>query len=309
LTNTDLPAEKNYSFVQTIDINLKFEKMTPVLAPKEEVFFVHYQCDYFEDGNRIHDLHIYAKGRLKEYTGPDEAHFLKRYADRVQELSAEGLTLVHWNQNRPYYGPDHINERYKELTGQELNLDYCNEINLAEKLKDIYGDNYVCGNTSRLNTLAELNHFNGHLEKDKSTKRVLHSNRTLLLYRIYRAVTNNTLIVERNGALPSGTPKTTKLFSDYLLHHNREAFAAALRNEFSTEKSKKLRLLTEAMLAYNPALLSICSRERKAFYNAMKDYFARDIGCYNSIFDCDYNPEYDRDLLEPFTLRLTHLLE
>lgn len=283
--------------------------MNHVLPPEEQVFFVHYQCDSFEEGTCIHDLHIYADGKLKEYTGADEAQFLKRYADRVRELSARGLTLVHWNQNRPYYGPDHINDRYTELTGQELNLEYSNDINLAERLKHIYGDNYVCGDNGRLNMLAELNHFNGHLEKDKSTKRVLHSSRTLLLYRIYRAVTNNTLIIERNGTLPSGTPKTTKLFSDYLLHHNREAFAAALRNEFSTEKSKKLRLLTEAMQAYNPPLLCICSREHKAFYNAMKDYFGRDIGCYNSIFDCDFDPRTDSDLLEPFTIRLTHLLE
>lgn len=293
----------------TVSNNLYTEKMTPVFAPEEKVFFVHYQCDSFEDGTCIHDLHIYAKGKLKEYTGSDEAAFLKRYADRVRELMAEGLMPIHWNQNRPYYGPDHINERYLELTGQELNLEYTNDLNLADRLKQIYGDDYVCGNCSRLNTLAELNHFNGHLEKDKSAKRVLHSNRTLLLFRIYRAASNKTLIVERNNSLPDTTPRSTKLFSDYLLHHHRADFAAAIRHEFSTEKSKKLRLLTEAMLAHNPPLVSICSREHKAFYNAMKDYFARDIGCYNSIFDCSFDPETDRDLLEPFILRLQHLLK
>jgi uncharacterized protein YukE len=281
-----------------LTLYLKYLSMnsTPNCLPScEQVFFVHYQCDFFEEGTSIHDLHIYAHGKLKEFTGKDEKMFLKKYTDRVQELMKEGLIPVHWNQNRPHYGPDHINARYEELTGEELNLEYCRDINLAEILKEIYGDDYITDNSRRLDRIAELNQFHGSMDDKNTAVRVLHANRTLLLFRIYRRMLENRLNTDKSSALPHNQAKKTstdikttsgtKEFSDYLVHTQKLELASAIKKEFSTEKGKQMRYLVEALKNTQPPILSFCRGDGMKLYNAMKEFFDQNIGSYNSIFD------------------------
>lgn len=271
---------------------------------------MHYQCDYFEEGTRIFDLHIYAEGKLKEFSGGDEAAFIKRYADRVHELMDKGLVPVHWNQNRPHYGPDHINSRFEELTGEQLGLDYINDVNLAELLKDIYGPDYIADNYNRLNRLAELNHFYGVILQNQPKTSLAHSNRAMLLLRIYNALLNDQLITDKNveSVVSYNSRATTKTFSDFLLHAHRDDLARALRDEFSTEKSKKLRYMIEALERFSPPLVSICFGERKAFYQAMRSFFEREVGTYNSIFDCQYIEQQESKNVALTIIRIQQML-
>jgi len=76
----------------------------------------------------------------------------------------------------------------------------------------------------------------------------------------------------------------SKPFSEYLLHEKRERLADKIKAEFKTEKGKGIRLLIEALQLNEPQLLNIENRQRTAVFEAMKTYFDRDIGTYNSVF-------------------------
>ena len=166
--------------------------MRKELPPYEEVFFVHYQCADFDKGEHITTLCIYSCGRAKEYSG-NEVESIKAYADKVKELQNKGLILIHWNQDRPNFGTDHINKRYKDLTGKELNLEYLNDLNLASWLTVKYGDKYI--SHPRLDKLAELNDFSGIREKEHG-QRTFPTNRLLLLAKIYLNDLQGTLKTE-----------------------------------------------------------------------------------------------------------------
>ncbi|WP_281765465.1 hypothetical protein [Neptunitalea lumnitzerae] len=161
----------------------------------EDVFFVHYQCDNFNEGEQISALCIYSDGKAKEYLG-NESENIKDFTLKVNELLSEGLILVHWNQDRPNYGTDHINKRYKELTGKNLNLEYRNQINLAEWLIFIYGQDYI--SHPRLDNLAKLNQFYGIRETELGQK-TFATNRLLLLTKIYFNALHKTLKTNINA--------------------------------------------------------------------------------------------------------------
>ena len=295
------------------------------LPETDKVFFVHYQCsDFNDDEHIIHNLHIYAHGQLKQYAGNDEAEFILRYTNRVNELIESGLIPVHWSQNRYNYGPDAINERYLKLTGQPLSLDYPNSINLSEWLKEKHGDDYIHPiETSRLDKLAELNHLKGHSLREDVNSRLYPGNRTLLIKDIYKkAYAGNLQIPQPKDQVrqmeqtqiiqPVKATKADikqKLFYEYLLYHRKEELAAALKKEFSTEIGKNIRILIEAMTDHTPPLLSLCRGQKKAFYKAMTDYFGRSIGAYNSVFEYDFDKKNDATDLEMMTNRLNHILE
>lgn len=166
--------------------------MMEALPHYEKCFFVHYQCDNFNEGESITALNIHSKGKGKEYTG-NEVESIKAYATKISELLNEGLTLVHWNQDREYFGTEHINKRYKDLTGDNLKLDYSNNINLAEWLCDKYKDKYV--QHYRLDNLAKLNGFSG-VKETEDGQRTFASNRLLLITKIYCSAFSNTLRIE-----------------------------------------------------------------------------------------------------------------
>lgn len=162
------------------------------LLEYNKVFFVHYQCDDFNEGEKIAALCIHSNGRAKEYSG-DEAGNIKEYANKVNELLNEGLFLVHWNQDRPNYGTDHIQKRYYDLTGENLELEYSNGINLAEWLIFKYGQHYI--SHPRLDNLAKLNEFQGIREMEVG-QRTFATNRLMLLTKIYFNALNETLKTE-----------------------------------------------------------------------------------------------------------------
>ncbi|MDO5510406.1 MAG: hypothetical protein Q4F57_06900, partial [Weeksellaceae bacterium] len=89
----------------------RYKAMVKTLPTYDKVFFVHYRCDNFNEGNRIYSLNIFCNDIAVEYAG-NEVVNIKEYSEKVHELLSKGLTLVHWNQSHPAYGPDHVNQRY-----------------------------------------------------------------------------------------------------------------------------------------------------------------------------------------------------
>ena len=278
--------------------------LTP-LPSYRSVFFIHYSCDKFDEGTQIYRLGIYAKDEMQEFCGDNEAEFIEAYCRRVTQLCAEGLIPIHWNQNIPAYGVAHICSRYKELTGRDIELQYTNCINLSGWLIEKYGDDYI--SHPRLDKLAELNNLSGKSTEQGS--RTFFSNRLILLSKIYCLELNNKLKTAANP-LPRLSSKSTnkaKEFPAFLIHQQREKLAEALRTEFSLEKGKGIRLMIEALKAYNPKLIAYGDGDKMALYKAMKSYFNWNIGTYNSIFQYEYYAESNKERSDLVTDRIDHI--
>jgi hypothetical protein len=101
----------------------------------------------------------------------------------------------------------------------------------------------------------------------------------------------------------------TKKFPMYLLHNKRELLADKLKTEFSTERGKGIRLLIKALQTNQPQLINIENRQRTAIYNAMKQYFNRDIGTYQSIFDYKVGIHNDEPDFNAIKLKLDFVLK
>ncbi|MBD0331680.1 MAG: hypothetical protein ICV66_03415 [Chitinophagaceae bacterium] len=95
-----------------------------------------------------------------------------------------------------------------------------------------------------------------------------------------------------------------KQFPEYLLHEKREQLAEKLKDEFKTEKGKSIRLMIEALKSNKPPLITIAYKEASALYRAMKSYFVRDIGTYQSIFDYKINTAGYQNDLDAFKARV-----
>jgi len=109
-----------------------------------------------------------------------------------------------------------------------------------------------------------------------------------------------------------GFDQTTS-FALYLLHPRSEILALALKNNFTTERSKRIRFILEALESFNPPLINIIDGQKKHMYEALKQLFGRDIGSYNSIFQCKFvlnNPfdKSDTENLEKYKSRITSIL-
>lgn len=79
-------------------------------------------------------------------------------------------------------------------------------------------------------------------------------------------------------------PRVVNGFSHYLQNTDKEKLAEALKNEFTTEIGKGVRLILEVLLKHNK--FSFGYRQNQAIFNAMALYFKRVIGTKQSIFDC-----------------------
>jgi hypothetical protein len=110
-----------------------------------------------------------------------------------------------------------------------------------------------------------------------------------------------------NPAAPCGSARTGKSFSGYLLHERREELAEKLKSEFSDEKGKGIRLLIEALAEHR--LIAVENRQRTNIYNALKTFFARNIGSYQSIFSYPFDMVSDRKDLESIRTRLGFVLK
>ena len=170
-------------------VNKLNTELIEALPHYEQCFFVHYQFDHINEAKNITALNIYSKGEGKEYAG-SEAENIKEYAKKINELQNEGLTLVHWNQNRNSYGTAHIKKRYKELTGDNLELEYSKKFDLAKWLCEKYGNEYVPH--ERLDNLAKLNKFSG-VKETEGGQHTFAENRLLLITKIYFNAFSNTL--------------------------------------------------------------------------------------------------------------------
>ena len=279
--------------------------LTP-LPSYRSVFFIHYSCDKFDEGTQIFRLGIYAKDEMQEFCGDNEAEFIEAYCRRVTQLCAEGLIPIHWNQNTPVYGAAHIRSRYKELTGRDIELQYTNCINLSGWLIEKYGNDYI--SHPRLDKLAELNNLSGKSTEQGS--RTFFSNRLILLSKIYCLELNNKLKTA-TSPLPLQSSKPTKKakeFPAFLIHKQKIKLADALKAEFSLEKGKGIRLMIEALKAYNPKLIAYGDGDKMALYKAMKSYFNWNIGTYNSIFLYDYHSDRNQESLNGASARIDHIL-
>ncbi len=288
------------------------------LEPYDKVFFVHYQCQQFNDGEQIYNMCVGYNNKVKQFDAqPNEAAMIEEYCKLVKNYCDQGIRPIHWNQNAKYFGIDHICSRYKALTGETITLEYPNDIDLSSLLIDMFGDDYV--SHPRLDTLATLNNFKGH--SSDSNMRIFPTQRTQLLAKIYHKLINKKLITEKQ-AIGSDQPivttaatvnkkgqKPCKSFDDFLIHTQKTKLASALKQEFKTEKGKALRLLIEAMKQMNPPLLTVCYGEAKMLYNAMIVLFCREIGSYNSIFDYKYNEVNDANDVVVMKTRIRFVLD
>jgi hypothetical protein len=183
--------------------------MIKELPKYSDVFFVHYQCEHFEIGNKITSLSIFTNGRVIDFINETEPQIIYNFSQKVIELCNNGLIPIHWNQDRTYFSVEHIKTRYKELTGNELILEYINELNLAEWLIFKYGTDYA--KHPRLDELAKLNNFHGITDKES---RIFHTNRILLLTKIYFNALNETLKIERQ--FDASKTKKAKDYKDFI---------------------------------------------------------------------------------------------
>ena len=153
-----------------------------------KVCFIHYQCDDFEIGNKIHSLNIFAEGKAEEFKDNEIQNILD-FHQRLSQLLSKGLILVHWNMNKPFFSLDAILSRYAELTGQTLSNPTNDEINMSDFLVQKYGQDYI--GHPRLDKLAELNDFSGK-SNDKNLK-TYNTNRLLLITKIYKSTFDESL--------------------------------------------------------------------------------------------------------------------
>lgn len=283
--------------------------MPEELPDLHKVIITHYQCEDFNQGNAILNLHIYANGKVHEFQGPDEAAFIRNFCSAVIEYQSQGFRVVHWSQNRPYYGPDHIAARYCELTGEtSFTFQYKQDINLSEWLKEQYGESYLPPE-SRLDTLATLNKLQCAGSVDKYC-RTYAPNRLLLLKGLYNKARQNSLIVCQDEQVTTPNHRqevAVPCFEQYIAMPNRSAIGAALKKEFSSEKCKSMRLLIEVLVKMK--VINLYQRGNKAFFGAMQNYFKRDIGSYNGIYGYTINEYTDKEDMERLRERVQQVLD
>lgn len=102
----------------------------------------------------------------------------------------------------------------------------------------------------------------------------------------------------------SKDPSPVKGFEEYLQHPRRKELAKALKKEFQVEKGKAIKLLIIALENVEPSILSTKNRSMTALYKAMKKYFGRHIGSYQSINDYKYDPIIDKQDLSDIDQRV-----
>ncbi len=177
-------------FINAKSLIPKTEPHKTELPVFKDVFFVHYQCEDFNVSDEITSLSIFADDKVIEFKNKSEAENIEEYCKTVNDLLERGLIPIHWSQNRPYFGVEHIMSRYHKLTGKKIEIEYQDSLNLSGILKHKFGEEYV--NHPRLDNLALLNGFNGSSIKEKGL-RTFDANRVLLLSKIYFGILNKTL--------------------------------------------------------------------------------------------------------------------
>lgn len=101
---------------------------------------------------------------------------------------------------------------------------------------------------------------------------------------------------------------SNNLFASLLLYNQKEKLAQKLKEVFSTETGKSIRLLLIALETHNPQLITVGNRKLKQTYNAIKCFFNRDIGTYQSVSNYKYDPIKDKPDLESIQQKLYHCI-
>lgn len=281
--------------------------MIPELPKLEQVVITHYQCQDFSVGNQIHSMQLYAEAKASEFKDTDEAVMIQRFCKQVTSLQQAGLLVVHWSQNRPHFGPDHIRSRYRELTGEDIELDYQQSINLSDWLKQRYGEDYL-PQDARLDQLAHLNHLQG-ARTEGTESRIFGTNRLILIRDIYTRARQNKLTAttgQREISAPVSSVQPEHSFASYLHHEHPDQLAIALRKEFTLEKGKSIRLLIEVLSQQN--LLRLCTGQHKQLYTAMTAFFGPRIGSYNGIFGYKIVVQTDKNDMDALAFRVLNIL-
>ena len=145
--------------------NIKSEIKT-LLEDKKRVLFIHYSCESFYDIKDGHTPRITSIAVQYLNTTTTELFSIHKIAEKKQinidlktnydELEKEMLTAffsfvkkhkeykwVHWNMRDINYGFGAINNRYEILKGKYYEIKEENKFDLADKLKEFYGKNYI----------------------------------------------------------------------------------------------------------------------------------------------------------------------
>jgi hypothetical protein len=230
------------------------------LPNPDSVVFVHYLCDEFGAGERIYNLML-ARGddsqirRWDVTSEKTEAKAIKDYFDHI-ENKCRGLRVVHWNQCASYYGPAHLNARYKALTGIDAGFDYFEPLGLSDLLIRKYGDKFI--GHSRLDALATLNNFTGIRSTSKDSP-TFPDQRLLLISKIYFAEYRGELKILKHAL------NTEKTIEDFLVSH-KEEIVEYLKTELFKQKGKKVAVVIYAL----KELSLIDVSERRELYNALR---------------------------------------
>ena len=153
--------------------NLRLEKreiikseIKTLLEDKKRVLFIHYSCESFYDIKDGHTPRITSIAVQYLNTTTTELFSIHKIAEKKQinidlktnydELEKEMLTdffsfvkkhkeykWVHWNMRDINYGFGAINNRYEILKGKYYEIKEENKFDLADKLKEFYGKNYI----------------------------------------------------------------------------------------------------------------------------------------------------------------------
>lgn len=124
---------------------------------------------------------------------------------------------------------------------------------------------------------------------------------------------NNSAVV-RNDTVENEIPSishnsnTDELFPSLLLFSQKEKLAQKIKEVFSTETGKSIRLLLIALESNEPPLISVGNRKLKLTYNALKSYLNRDIGTYQSVAGFNYDKMKDKPGLDSIRQKLKHCL-
>lgn len=185
--------------------NEKYKNVISIenLPSLEKSIITHYGCSDF---NKDDDI-IYWIGAIEHK--PTKKYFFsnKSEINMIEEFKAfidknKNKTFIHWSMNTPAFGFKHIEKRYKDLTGNVVDLHPKIDIDLSEYLKTKYGVNYIDRDGGRLNNIAKLNNFSG-IQNEIEVKKTHHAtNRLELIFSIYQTElqgnlkTNNTIDVK-----------------------------------------------------------------------------------------------------------------
>ncbi len=274
------------------------------LPDTDNVVFTHYHCDNFNQGHKIHKLTA-INGSTNQVCSWDCGKEDKQKEIKAIEafhnfitIECNRFTITHWNQNRPEFGPAHINERYLELTGKELHFSYPQHIDLSNYLWKKYGNNYI--DHPRLDNLALLNNFLG--TSDDPSGRSYPTQRVMLIAKIYSSEIRGKLKTNLNSYQPAAKP-----FISYL-NGDAEKLHAFLKAEYAGKKGKMIAVMIHAL----KQLGLIAYYTRTELFDAIRVDFG-DIGSNESInkylrlqgFELDYSAQSQ---IKEHSHQIRHLL-